>query len=321
MNDGAYRRRVAMIEQSAAAAGGFISNDGLQISTHSTRPVSWHPASRPSTQQMHQSAFPTSTPEMNPHYQYFNVSPTPALYSAYASPASTFSPVSLPFNGYEQTFCQPQPVSYRSNSNYVVNQPAFLEQPTPTSSEQPSSGSTDSSIYSYFDWNDFAANGFENPSTTPPTPENFLPVQHAEPAFSTEESIPYHPLSESEDEGEELIGMGLYDAPEQTKSSLDPRLDNYRTMMNQLLGSNYRRPEPTGKGLKLEETWNPPPSDDEEDDDDEQDGEGEEDDEPAVESHVQQATRQPEVSPQGHYLTNSFQPSLVPQAYSRGGWL
>ena len=47
-------------------------------------------------------------------------------------------------------------------------------------------------------------------------------------------------------------------------------------MMSQVLGSAYRRPEPVGKGLKLEETWNPP-SDDEEEEDDEQDGEAEDD--------------------------------------------
>jgi hypothetical protein len=52
-------------------------------------------------------------------------------------------------------------------------------------------------------------------------------------------------------------------------------------MMSQLLGTPYRKqeaPSATGKGLKLEETWNPPPSDDGEDDeDDDEDGDNEED--------------------------------------------
>jgi hypothetical protein len=152
----------------------------------------------------------------------------------------------------------------------------------------------DPSMYSHFDWNNFAVNGFENSSTAPPTPENFLPIQHPEPTFPAEESIPYHPLSD-DDDGEELIGMGLYDTPEPAKVlSSDPQLDSYRTsMMSHLLGAGRR--EPTGKGLKLEETWNPPPSDDEEDDeedDDEQDGEGESDDEDKAEQTATIASKE-----------------------------
>jgi len=127
--------------------------------------------------------------------------------------------------------------------------------------------------YSQFDWNNFAAHGFDN-ATAPPTPEDFLPIQHPNPSFEAEESIPYHPLESPDPAGEQLIGMGLYDTPEKSALS-DPQLDSYRAaMMTQMLGSAYRKYESTGKGLKLEETWNPPPSDDEGDDD----GEGEDDD-------------------------------------------
>jgi hypothetical protein len=88
----------------------------------------------------------------------------------------------------------------------------------------------------------------------------------------SEESIPYQSLEESEEEGEILVGMGLYDAP--TKYDSDPQLDNYRSTTSQLLGTTYRGKEPTGKGLKLEESWQPP----EDDDDDDEDGEGDDDD-------------------------------------------
>ena len=85
--------------------------------------------------------------------------------------------------------------------------------------------------------------------------------------------MPYHSLTEEEDTGEELIGMGLYDdvaKPPLSHSHLNP----YQTMMTpQLLGSFYSAPESRGKGLKLEETW-VPPADDEDGDD--QDGDGEE---------------------------------------------
>jgi len=110
--------------------------------------------------------------------------------------------------------------------------------------------------------------------------------------------------------------MGLYDTPEPTKTlSSDPQLDNYRTlMMSHLLGAG-RRVEPTGKGLKLEETWNPPPSDDEEeDDDDEQDGEGESDDEETTEQTTSTVITTKE-------SINTVQASIISQNVDRSGWL
>lgn len=73
--------------------------------------------------------------------------------------------------------------------------------------------------------------------------------------------------------------MGLYDTPEIAKSpSSNTQFDDYRAMMmSQLLGASYRRTEPTGKGLKLEDAWAPPPSDDGEADDEDGEGEAEED--------------------------------------------
>ncbi|KAF2126536.1 hypothetical protein P153DRAFT_359515 [Dothidotthia symphoricarpi CBS 119687] len=52
-----------------------------------------------------------------------------------------------------------------------------------------------------------------------------------------------------EDDGKELVGLGLYDRPEASPS--------WDGLM-----------EATGKGLKLEETWQPPEDDDEDEDDD-----------------------------------------------------
>lgn len=74
---------------------------------------------------------------------------------------------------------------------------------------------------------------------------DFLPIQH--PAHGQEHDAEDE---EMEDSGKELVGMGLYDLPD---SSLH---------WSSLQG------EATGKGLKLEETWQPP----EEDEDDEDDG-------------------------------------------------
>jgi len=293
MADGAYRRRLAMIDQNSVA-GAFISNDGLQIPTQAARPVSWHPASHMAPQQHYQPSYPVQQPNINAQYQMYDFSPTPAVYSGYTSPSSTFSPLSAPDNGYEQPqYFQNQQNTYNTNPNYSAPQQPNLCQATQNFAVS-SGGNMDPSMYSHFDWNNFAIHGFEKSTTAPPTPENFLPIQHPDPSFPAEESIPYHPLADDEPEGEELIGMGLYDTPEVAKTpSLDPHLDNYRSlMMSQLAGSRYQRPESAGKGLKLEETWTPPSEDEDEDeDDDERDGEGEDDDEPvAVQQNAQNVT-------------------------------
>ncbi|KAF2646202.1 hypothetical protein P280DRAFT_485927 [Massarina eburnea CBS 473.64] len=61
------------------------------------------------------------------------------------------------------------------------------------------------------------------------------------------------------DSGKELVGMGLYDVPDPT--------DGWGSLV-----------EATGKGLKLEETWQPPEENDDDDDDEEEEEEEEEDD-------------------------------------------
>lgn len=63
-----------------------------------------------------------------------------------------------------------------------------------------------------------------------------------------------------EDSGKELVGMGLYDLPD---SSLD---------WTSPLG------EATGKGLKLEETWQPPEDEDEDEEDEDEDDDASSDD-------------------------------------------
>lgn len=279
------RRRVAMVDQNMSTAGGFISNDGLQIPTRSNRPVSWHPSSQMAPPLQFRPAYPVPTMQAQPDFHLFDLPPTPAIYSGYGSPDSTFSPLSMPYTEYEQNYAYADnAVPYQSNQGYASNQPAG-QATIPYNSTQ--SENTDSSMHSHFDWNNFATNGFES-STAPPTPEFFLPIQHPESTLPADDAIPYHSLSDSEPEGEILQGLGLYDTPEIAKPLPPaPQFDNYRALvMSQLLGSAYRKAEPesTGKGLKLEETWNPPPSDDEDedDDDDEQDGEGEDDDEPIV---------------------------------------
>ncbi len=112
-------------------------------------------------------------------------------------------------------------------------------------------------------------------STTPPTPE-CLPMMDN---FQTGEQN-WQLENNEEDDGEVLIGMGLYDAPD-VKS---PKHVHEETMM-QLCGP------PTvpvaGKGLKLEEAYVPPAESENEEDSGEEDAEGEDEE---VETEVDAGT-------------------------------
>lgn len=323
------RRRIAMADPNLATPGGFVSNDGLQIPTRSNRPVSWHPSSQMAPQPNYNSAYQVPPLNTQSEFHIFDLPPTPAVYSAYGSPESTFSPLSMPYTGYEQQYPYTNDgVPYQSS-----NQPyQFNQEQTNTSYTSSNSGNTDSSMYSHFDWSNFATNGFES-STSPPTPENSLPIQHPDATLPADDAIPYHSLSDSEPEGEILQGLGLYDTPEISKvPSSDPQLDNYRSLvMSQLLGTAYRKTEPesTGKGLKLEETWNPPPSDDDDDeDDDEQDGEGEDEDEEPPRAPLEQSSAKNGVAQSNNefmgatnFLPSAVQTSQGLQHHSSSKWL
>jgi hypothetical protein len=68
----------------------------------------------------------------------------------------------------------------------------------------------------------------------------FLPIQHPS---------DHDKQTDAEDDGKELVGMGLYDAPDPTSA-----------------WGGFT--EATGKGLKLEETWQPPEAEEDDDEDD-----------------------------------------------------
>ena len=127
-------------------------------------------------------------------------------------------------------------------------------------------------------WPGLPAAGPPSSFTAPPTPD-MRPIQHAtEPmaigdvafaaAFAADED-------EKADNGPELVGMGLYDAP------VRPDFGVLANRHGSFLGMAT---EARGKGLKLEETWEPPEDEEEHDGEDDaasetsQDGEHEEDD-------------------------------------------
>ncbi|KFY27830.1 hypothetical protein V493_03279 [Pseudogymnoascus sp. VKM F-4281 (FW-2241)] len=288
-----YRRQPAAAVNQGMSASGEPSQAYLTPlqAVSQTRPVSWHPSAYSTYDVPFQPVYNQDMTDYNMSYSTSQDLPhTPALQSNYGSPSAAFSPESQPWTSYDQdyqlydtSFMQPSfdngaMADYNVYSQYQLQLAAQTQQTSYNDCMNPS-------IYSHFDWNNYASTGFED-GTAPPTPENFLPIQHPEPPCAIETTIPYHSLDDQEDEGEILVGMGLYDTPD--KPSLpDVQLEQYRTaMISQYLGSTTHRAtaaaavvvaESTGKGLKLEETWNPPPSEDGEDED--QDAEGSDDDE------------------------------------------
>ncbi|KFX95758.1 hypothetical protein V490_03684 [Pseudogymnoascus sp. VKM F-3557] len=278
-----YRRQPSAVNQGMSASGepsqAYLTP--LQAVSQ-TRPLSWHPSAYSTYDVPFQPVYNPSMPDYSMSYGNNQDLPvTPALQSNYGSPSAAFSPESQPWTNYDQeyplydTSSLMQPSFNSAMADYNVYAPYQLQLAAQT--QQTSyNDCMNPSIYSHFDWNNFAANGFED-GTAPPTPENFLPIQHPEPPCAIETTIPYHSLDDQEDEGEILVGMGLYDTPD--KPSLpDVQLEQYRTaMISQYLGSASRAAsESTGKGLKLEETWNPPASEEEGEDED-QDAEGSDD--------------------------------------------
>lgn len=277
------------------------------------RPMSWHPDSshlqshmpqaqpvphlQPPQQPAPSNAFHLSAQgrwndQTLPNYQH--MSPMPPPYSCQTSPV-TFSPLSLPSNdvhsqpyyyvdGQAWSLPHQQVPSYvspavdscsispalESNMDYSESFPPLFPTANAVTATPDGDGSQDSAAS---EWRSFVEHGFDK--TFPPTPEN-LPQMQVKPAVHPEEPAPYEPLAESEDDGEILVGMGLYDTPD--KHDADPGLNNYRSTLSSLLGGGAPKvPEQAGKGLKLEETWQPPESDDEEDDDDDEKKEKEQD--------------------------------------------
>jgi len=100
--------------------------------------------------------------------------------------------------------------------------------------------------------------------TAPPTPE--YPHIQNQGADNIENTTSFPEPTLNKSRSKELVGMGLYDAPD-------------RSSFSSFTSGPLSHPghESMGKGLKLEETWQPP--EDEEDDD-----EGEEEEEQAYES-------------------------------------
>ncbi|MCJ1418854.1 hypothetical protein MMC32_005205 [Xylographa parallela] len=112
--------------------------------------------------------------------------------------------------------------------------------------------------------------------TAPPTPD-FLPIQNPSDMWQGSTTAVQPRLTKPR--SKELVGMGLYDHPDRNSFSLDSATESH-------VGSFIADPhhESLGKGLKLEETWQPPAEEEEEEDDEEEaESSDDEEKEPEVE--------------------------------------
>lgn len=285
MNDPVYIHKAhQMLEQP------FLPTPGPEMYAHSycepvkraTRPVSWHPSSTQvsQAQRQYQQQYSMSAHESQypvPNYIEYDVyapaqmPPTPAAYSAYNSPVS-FSPVALPsYTTYElpqqQTYASPcwsmsaAPVAPSMPAMTQALTPAFTTAASYTPACVPDFVETEAE-YSPVSWTNVPSIGYSQNVTAPPTPEEPTKFQQTDSVVIKHEATPLLKPDElkveEEEDGDILVGLGLYDPPEKLHGSL--------------LGSTFK---PTGKGLKLEDAWEPPVEEDDEDEDDDAESEEE----------------------------------------------
>ncbi|MCJ1461932.1 hypothetical protein MMC07_000532 [Pseudocyphellaria aurata] len=230
----------------------------------SARPMSWHPGSR--GYETSSEPFPAAEPIMKNTIAGFenltvNITPSsndhPPPTSLPADPSfcmtnysASYRPCVSTMEGYYQIDgAGPDGTAY---SAYPM--PGQMVFPIPPYSDygypsmDPQGGWPQPLVYS-----DFPA---------PQTPD-FLPIQYPPEPSQSVSVDPSPPIVKKQ--SKELVGMGLYDCPAQDSiSSLDllARFSDHRESM--------------GKGLKLEETWQPPKETDEEEDEAEEEAEDEE---------------------------------------------
>jgi hypothetical protein len=108
-------------------------------------------------------------------------------------------------------------------------------------------------------WPEMSSTDTSTMITPHPTSSYSLPIQHPEPALFEQAEAPINadaePSKSTRDEasGGELVAMGLYDAPEESK------MQSQSLLASSLSLTTPMNPASTGvgRGLKLEETWSP----------------------------------------------------------------
>ncbi|CCU75173.1 unnamed protein product [Blumeria hordei] len=278
LDDGVYRRRLALTEQNAVKPGPSKISHSQKIH----RPVSWHSTPLVTQHLQESPTFTGSSCDGTTPYSYSHNMPTTTSFSQ--TPPHIYDTRSTmptdkyqaPTYSYQDTapFFPFTPIYPQSQPYEVIPQPGSCDSCLPLTAD---------ALHPFqINWANFPLQNMDHLVTTPPTPHDLNPHQQVYP-FPQEDIISsnQHPLSDEDNGGEELIGMGLYDNPEPCKTiSSDLSFDDYQSCFMSHLTGNSRGQFlcSPGKGLKLEETWSPPMDNDGDDDDGDTSDEGQDDD-------------------------------------------
>ena len=238
-----------------------------ELNINQERPLSWHPTSYEQpidfSQYQHVNFFPQfdfstspfSTAEINGL-----ITPTSApvlnepQIQGYMTPLEDYSPLSYPNVPFDYGYPSKHGTYYVPEQSYHAEEQTYVPDQLPYGSQytMPQIYQTQPAHYSQL-----------NIDTAPPSPA-LLPIQN----FNNDGSTSPFLLGSPRVEKEELVGMGLYDRPQDVQTST---LFNGPASMTALTAG-------IGKGLKLEESFEPPPTEDDEDTQEENEEEDETED-------------------------------------------
>ncbi|MCJ1337944.1 hypothetical protein MMC09_003228 [Bachmanniomyces sp. S44760] len=217
----------------------------------SVRPVSWHPTSfNPNPRSSHTSYNDTSATCSIPRYQTVDINglPTPRTepdsdHGVHVDPSFTldgssgmYYPHTMSYAGYPSFDGNGHP-SYQATQVDDLDHSHFSG--LPMSHDFPVQSTMD-------DWTQACNSSLDavTSMTAPPTPD-FLPIQQP---VQPVQNIRTNAKQPRRKRSKELVAMGLYDSPDDEFSPIATTGYHSFQDMNQ----------PIGKGLKLEETWEPP---------------------------------------------------------------
>ncbi|PSN66076.1 hypothetical protein BS50DRAFT_468440, partial [Corynespora cassiicola Philippines] len=241
--------KYATLEDHLNMMCGIANEDAAEDRTEHSRPFSWHPSSN----QFQGASYPAHLQDWSRHN----------------SDSSRNSVHGSDFYSLSARNSMHQSYSQNTNSSELrhgsQDSDSSWQQPSTYSMSSISTPATEPMPWYLQEWarkNQAQAVSSQNGSS------EFLPIQHPS---NQQEAEAEDEEMEDEEEGKELVGMGLYDLP-------DPALSWSSGLV-----------EGTGKGLKLEETWQPPENDEDEEEDDTSSDDGSMDD---VELPVTETTQQ-----------------------------
>ena len=236
-----------------------------QLSFDQGRPLSWHPSTYEQPIDFSQYQDVSFFPQFDFSNSPFNTAKINGLITPmtapvlnepqiqdYMSPLEDYSPSAFPTVPFAYEYPPKESTYLLPEQQYHVQEQVYVPQSVSYGNQFsiPQMYQTQPSTYSQL-----------NIDTAPPSP-SLLPIQN----FDTDRSTSPFLLGSPRVEKEELVGMGLYDRPQDVHSST---LFNGATTMAALTAG-------IGKGLKLEESFEPPPMEDDEEEEVQEDNEEDE---------------------------------------------